>query len=509
MVLRALTISIAAVILYGTPAVALGQDSVTAGTDTVDLSAAIAAAIAQQPAPPQPTPRHTGVKALFKQLVVDFKSLPAKENIYWAAAGGALAASLHPVDDNVNQAFLDASSGVKNFFKPGAVLGQLPGVAATTIYVVGRANDKPHVSHVGMDLIRAVIVSQAMVQTIKCTQLDASGRTAAPGTPFPPATRQTRSHLPRRSSATCTGSTACPGTVFSSYVAMSRLPANRHWLSDVAFGSAVGIIAGRTVTGHELNKLQRTDCAGSRRRAGDLRSGKSPMTERRKMLAGELYDPFDRRARGRSRSRPRSVPGRSTPPRGRRRRSRRGILTRPVRQGRGIGLDAAAVLLRLRLNIELGERVFFNFNCVVLDVCRVTIGDYTLFGPAVQIYTADAPDERRAAAARGVRQADRDRLRRLGRRRRDHPARASASAPARSSAPAASSRAMSRMASSPRATRAESSARSRNYTPRAGPGLPGTLETKSLSPQTTWRNSLSISSDERSSPNMKLPRSGR
>jgi maltose O-acetyltransferase len=42
-------------------------------------------------------------------------------------------------------------------------------------------------------------------------------------------------------------------------------------------------------------------------------------------------------------------------------------------------------------NIELDERVFFNFNCVVLDVARVTIGDYTLFGPAVQIYTATHP----------------------------------------------------------------------------------------------------------------------
>lgn len=39
-------------------------------------------------------------------------------------------------------------------------------------------------------------------------------------------------------------------------------------------------------------------------------------------------------------------------------------------------------------NIELGERVFFNFNCVVLDVCRVSIGSFTLFGPAVQIRPA-------------------------------------------------------------------------------------------------------------------------
>jgi maltose O-acetyltransferase len=42
-------------------------------------------------------------------------------------------------------------------------------------------------------------------------------------------------------------------------------------------------------------------------------------------------------------------------------------------------------------NIFLGKRVFFNFNCVVLDVCAVRIGDFTLFGPAVQIYTATHP----------------------------------------------------------------------------------------------------------------------
>ena len=71
-------------------------------------------------------------------------------------------------------------------------------------------------------------------------------------------------------------------------------------------------------------------------------------------------------------------------------------------------------------NILLGERVFFNFNCVVLDVCRVTIGDFTLFGPAVQIYTATHPMNAELAPQAGVRQADRDRLRRVGRRRGDH-----------------------------------------------------------------------------------------
>ena len=42
-------------------------------------------------------------------------------------------------------------------------------------------------------------------------------------------------------------------------------------------------------------------------------------------------------------------------------------------------------------NIELGENVYFNFNCVVLDVCRVRIGSNVLFGPAVQLLSASHP----------------------------------------------------------------------------------------------------------------------
>lgn len=42
-------------------------------------------------------------------------------------------------------------------------------------------------------------------------------------------------------------------------------------------------------------------------------------------------------------------------------------------------------------NITLGAGVFLNFNCVILDVVAVTIGDRTQIGPAVQILTADHP----------------------------------------------------------------------------------------------------------------------
>ncbi|HTZ78013.1 MAG TPA: sugar O-acetyltransferase [Stellaceae bacterium] len=42
-------------------------------------------------------------------------------------------------------------------------------------------------------------------------------------------------------------------------------------------------------------------------------------------------------------------------------------------------------------NIRLGDKVFLNFGCIILDVASVEIGDGTQIGPAVQIYAADHP----------------------------------------------------------------------------------------------------------------------
>lgn len=50
-------------------------------------------------------------------------------------------------------------------------------------------------------------------------------------------------------------------------------------------------------------------------------------------------------------------------------------------------------------NIVAGDKVFFNFNCVVLDVCQVSIGSRTLFGPNVQLYTAMHPTDYQERAA--------------------------------------------------------------------------------------------------------------
>ena len=113
-------------------------------------------------------------------------------------------------------------------------------------------------------------------------------------------------------------------------------------------------------------------------------------TERDKMLAGELYDPLDPEL-VRARDRARDLCQDLNATRERDQEARRRILTELFGRGGASVWMQPPFFCDYGSNIHLGERVFFNFNCVVLDVCRVTIGDYTLFGPAVQIYTATHP----------------------------------------------------------------------------------------------------------------------
>jgi len=207
-----------------------------------------------QPAGPAPTPRHTGIKAMSKHLVTNFKYLPSLENLYWAGGAGGLALAMHPFDDDVNKKLV-GNDTAENIFKFGEVLGEMPTLLAvsSTVYAVGRIKDLPKVSHVGMDLIESIAMSEALTQTIKYStrreRPDGSGKNSFPSghasDTFAVATALER-HLNWKYSV--------PAYIFSSYVALSRLPANRHWLSDAVFGAGVGIIAGRTVTSHESER---------------------------------------------------------------------------------------------------------------------------------------------------------------------------------------------------------------------------------------------------------------
>jgi len=109
-------------------------------------------------------------------------------------------------------------------------------------------------------------------------------------------------------------------------------------------------------------------------------------SERDKMVAGNLYDPLDpdlvaRRARARDLCQALNATREADSD------GRRAILRDLFSAGGDTVGMQPPFFCDYGDNIVLGERVFFNFNCVVLDVCPVRIGDFSLFGPAVQIYT--------------------------------------------------------------------------------------------------------------------------
>ena len=203
-----------------------------------------------QPAGSASAPRHPGVKDMGKDLVEAVKHLPSKENLLWTALGGGLALAVHPADDNVNEALVN-SDFAHDFFRFGEPLGELYTLipVSAAVYVIGRAKDRPEISHIGADLLESLALSEGLVQALKYTtrreRPDGSGKTSFPSghaaDTFAFATALER-HLSWR--------WWVPAYIFSSYVAISRLPDNRHWLSDAVFGATVGVIAGRTVTRH-------------------------------------------------------------------------------------------------------------------------------------------------------------------------------------------------------------------------------------------------------------------
>ena len=42
-------------------------------------------------------------------------------------------------------------------------------------------------------------------------------------------------------------------------------------------------------------------------------------------------------------------------------------------------------------NIHVGEKFYANFDCIILDICQVRIGNHCFMGPGVHIYTASHP----------------------------------------------------------------------------------------------------------------------
>jgi maltose O-acetyltransferase len=110
-------------------------------------------------------------------------------------------------------------------------------------------------------------------------------------------------------------------------------------------------------------------------------------TEWDKMVAGQPYDPRDAAlmvARARARELLREYNDSSESER----RRREAILAELFgRVGEELWIEPP-FYCDYGTNISVGRNVFFNFDCVVLDVAPVLIGDYVFVGPAAQIYTA-------------------------------------------------------------------------------------------------------------------------
>ena len=112
-------------------------------------------------------------------------------------------------------------------------------------------------------------------------------------------------------------------------------------------------------------------------------------TERDRMLAGEAYDPLDPELDA-GRRKARTLCKRLNESHEDDKITRSDILAELFGKATDVWIQPP-FYCDYGSNISLGRKVFFNFNCVVLDVAPVTIGDHVLFGPAVQIYTATHP----------------------------------------------------------------------------------------------------------------------
>jgi hypothetical protein len=202
-----------------------------------------------------PEPEHTGFGALLRKTGSDFKAFPVRHSTWVILGIGAAASAIaYPFDDELNEELEDADT-LRKVFAPGKYLGY--GYVQTSLavgtYLIGRYAMKSEdgrtnkVSHLGFDLLRANILVQALTYGIKYSvQRD---RPTGDCCSFPSGhasvTFAAASVLERHFGYRA----AWPTFVIAGYVAASRLTDNVHFLSDVLFGSALGIASGWTVVG--------------------------------------------------------------------------------------------------------------------------------------------------------------------------------------------------------------------------------------------------------------------
>jgi membrane-associated phospholipid phosphatase len=176
--------------------------------------------------------------------LASFGRLPTATNAAWLAAGGAAALAAHPADDPLARR-LPASQRVDDIFGAGGVIGGAAVQLGTSVgvYAIGRASKSGCASAIGADVLRAQLVAETLT-----LGLQYSVRRERPdhgsGFAFPSGhasvTFATAAVLQQFG-----WKAALPAYALASYVAAQRVEANHHYLSDVIFGAAVGIVSAR------------------------------------------------------------------------------------------------------------------------------------------------------------------------------------------------------------------------------------------------------------------------
>jgi len=188
-----------------------------------------------------------GLRDLAAQAAHDVRRLVSTDSAVVLSIGGLTAAIGHGADRTLSDG-MATSPSMKGLFAAGETLGgaRMQTAGALASYAIGRVTGNETVARIGADLIRAQIVTQMMTGAVKT----ATGRTRPDGTQysFPSghaaATFATATVLQRNLG----WKVGVPAYAVAGYVAASRIQVRRHFLSDVAFGAALGIVAGRTVT---------------------------------------------------------------------------------------------------------------------------------------------------------------------------------------------------------------------------------------------------------------------
>ena len=192
--------------------------------------------------PPEPRP---SLMRPFVDAIGDLRRLPSWNSATWVGAGLGFAALAHPADRMLLREFAGARTRT---FKAGAIVGGTPlelGASFAT-YAIGRSLNKPRAMRLGGDLIRA----QSMAQLVTLGLKQAVRRSRPDGGTFSFPSGHTAMTFASASvlHQHFGWKTGVPAYAVASYVAASRVQTKRHYLSDVAFGAAIGLMAGRTVT---------------------------------------------------------------------------------------------------------------------------------------------------------------------------------------------------------------------------------------------------------------------